>query len=387
MSTIGHYLFLGLDYLLAFVLLGAGSLWGLMPRCGETEPVIPDTPGLAMVRAMGPGWNLGNTLESFDEGSPERNAGTAAETAWGNPVTTQAMVRMVKDAGFTCVRVPVTWSNHLADDVFTVDPAWMDRVQEIVDYAYGIGLYVILNMHHDDYIKGYIPDRAHEAQTAAQYTAIWAQIAARFRDYDERLLFEAFNEPRVKDSLLEWAGGTPAQRNVVNRLHAAFVETVRAAGGNNATRWLMLPTYAASREPVTLWGLRLPGDDRLIVSIHAYYPFEFAMDIPGTAAYGEKERQALEKMLGRVYDYYVKKGVPVYLGEFGAIDKNNLEDRVRYTSDYVEIARRYGMQAAWWDNGLTIEQEYNGASFLLLDRRNLRWAYPEIVEAITGKAG
>jgi len=382
MQIIGRFLFLGLDYLLAFVLLGTGFVWNLMPRLGATDPVIPDTPGMRMVQAMGPGWNLGNTLESFMAGTP---AGLESETSWGNPVTTQAMAQMLQDAGFTCLRVPVTWWNHLGEDG-DIDPAWMDRVQQVVDYGYGIGMYVILNMHHDDSYGGYIPDRANEAQVTAQYTRVWAQIAERFRDYGERLLFEAFNEPRVSGHLLEWAGGTPSQRQVVNRLNAAFAETVRAAGGNNAARWLMLPTYAASREPVTHWGMKLPADDRLIISIHSYYPYEFAMSNPNATTYGAKEKQALEKMLGRIYDYYVKRGVPVYLGEFGAMDKNNIGDRVRYTSDYVAIARRYGMQLAWWDNGLTIDEEYNGESYILLDRRNLRWVYPEIVEAITGVA-
>jgi len=381
MKTISHYLFLGLDYLLAFVLLGAGFVWNLMPRLGETDPVIPDTPGMAMVRAMGPGWNLANTLESFYPGTA---AGLESETSWGNPVTTQAVLDTVKAAGFTCVRIPVTWGNHVAGDDYTIDPAWMDRVQQVVDYAHGIGLYVILNAHNDDYFE-YVPSKEQEQASIAAFTRIWAQIAGRFKGYDDRLLFEAINEPKVVGHLLEWAGGMPSQRSAVNRLNAAFVKTVRESGGSNATRWLMLPTYAASREPVTFWGLKLPDDDRLIVSIHAYYPHSFAQEYPGINVYGDKEKQALEKMLGRIYDHFVKKGVPVYLGEFGAIDKNNTDDRVRYASDYAAIARRYGMQVAWWDNGLTIEEEYNGASFILLDRRNLRWVYPEIVEAITGK--
>ena len=374
---IGHYLFLALDYLISFVLLGASFVAGLLPRCAR-EPVIPDTPGMAMVARMGPGWNLANTLDSFMAGSP---AGLESETSWGNPVTTQAVLDTVKAAGFTCLRVPTTWWNHLRADG-SIDPAWMDRVQEIVDYGYGIGMYVILNMHHDDDYGGYIPDRAHEEQVTAQYTRIWAEIAGRFKDYDERLLFEAFNEPRAPGTLLEWAGGTWSQRKVVNRLNAAFVETVRASGGGNAARWLMLPTYAASREAVTLWAMELPDDDRLIVSIHAYYPFDFAMSNPEATAYGAKERKALDKMLGRIYDRFVKKGVPVYLGEFGAMDKGNTDDRVRYAADYVSLAARYGMRCAWWDNGLNIDEEYNGESFVLLDRRNLTWIYPEIVEAV-----
>jgi len=381
MSAIGHYLFLGLDYLLAFVLLGAGQLWVLMPRLGETEPVIPDTPGMRMVQAMGPGWNLANTLESFHPGT---TAGLEAETSWGNPVTTQEVLDKVKAAGFTCVRVPATWGNHVIDDNYTIDPAWIDRVQQVVDYAHGIGLYVILNAHNDDYFE-YVPSKEREQDSIAAFTRIWAQIAERFKDYNDHLLFEAINEPKVVDDYFAWRGGTPSQRRAVNRLNAAFVETVRASGGSNAARWLMLPTHAASHEPLTMRALDLPADDRLIVSIHAYYPWAFTEASQAAGTYGEAEKQALETMLGRIYDCFVKKGVPVYLGEFGAADKHNTDDRVRYASDYAAIARRYGMQLAWWDNGLTIEQEFNGASFILLDRREMRWVYPEIVEAITGR--
>jgi len=383
MQTIVHYLFLGLDYLLAIILFGLTQAADVLPRFGETNPVIPDTPGMRMVRDMGPGWNLGSTLESFYQDDTSLHL----ETSWGNAVTTPEVMQTVKDAGFTCVRIPVTWGNHLIDENCTIDPAWMDRVQEVVDYAHGIGLYVILNTHNDDYY-GYIPDRAHEAQTTARHTAIWAQIAERFKDYDEKLLFEAINEPKVVDHYFAWRGGTVSQRRVLNRLNAAFVRTVRDAGGSNAVRWLMLPTHAASHTPLTMKAMRLPDDNRLIVSIHAYYPWEFAhgpLEL-GADTYGDAEKQALETMLGRIYDHFVKKGIPVYMGEFGAMDKNNTEDRVRYTADYAAIARRYGIQCAWWDNGQTVEEEYNGQSFLLLDRRELRWVYPEIVEAITGIA-
>jgi len=365
--------------LLILLLLGILLAVVLLPRPAG-EPVIPDTPGMAMVEQMGPGWNLGNTLDSYSAGAP---AGLESETSWGNPLTTQALLDTLKAAGFTTARIPATWWNHLRADG-SVDPAWMDRVQEIVDYGYNIGMYVILNMHHDDDYGGYIPERKQEQEVTAQYTRIWAEIAERFRNYDEHLLFEAFNEPRVPGSLLEWGGGTLSQRNVINRLNAAFVETVRASSGNNAVRWLMLPTHAAARESRVMRALRLPDDDRLIVSIHAYYPRSFAMNNPDAKTYGEQERRSLEKMLGRIYDRFVKKGVPVYLGEFGAMDKGNTDDRVRYTADYTALAARYGMRCAWWDNGIYIDEAYGGESFALLDRRTLQWFYPEIAAAAVG---
>ncbi|MDR1464434.1 MAG: glycoside hydrolase family 5 protein [Oscillospiraceae bacterium] len=382
MSVLLHYLCIGLDYLLSFLLLGIGQAVNLLPRCAG-EPVIPDTPGFRIVEEMGPGWNLAGTLESFYE----NDTGVGLETSWGNPVTTQAMLDMVQEMGFTCVRIPVTWGNHFIDGQFTIDPAWMARVQEVVDYAYNIGLYVILNAHNDDYY-GYTLDPALEARTVQQYTRIWAQISARFAAYGCRLLFEAINEPKVVDSLLAWNGGTVAQRQVLNRLNAAFVATVRAGDSENKTRWLLLPTHAASYDPLAMRAFRLPeGDDRLIVSIHAYYPWEFAgAGAPDKTGYTAQDKKALDTMLGRIYDTFVRRGIPVYLGEFGCVDKNNLADRLAYAKDYVTIARRYGMFCAWWDNSLLPEEEYNGASFALLNRRALVWYQPELAKAMVDAA-
>jgi len=381
MSTILHALSVALDFILSVALLGIGQVAVLLPR-RDLPPVIPDKPGFAMVEEMGLGWNLGNTLEAFNQGATGP-AGLESETCWGNPRTSQAMLDLVKAAGFSTVRIPVTWSNHFIDDAYTIDPAWMDRVQEVVDYAYGISLYVILNIPHDE-PYGLMPDPAWETAVTAQFSAIWTQVAEHFQDYGERLLFEALNEPRVMGHLLEWAGGTYAQRDVVNRLNAAFVRTVRASGGNNATRWLMLPTHAASVDWVALRQMCLPeGDDRLIVSIHSYYPWEFASaGFPDAKYYTEKEQKALYKMLGRIYDNLISKGIPVYLGEFGAADKANPEDRIRWAVDYINFAKHFGMRCAWWDNGLTVTEEFNGESFALLNRCALEWYYPELVQAM-----
>jgi len=373
---IGNYIFLAFDYLVSFVLLGVSFIGGLLPRVA-CDPVIPDTPGQRMVEQMGTGWNLAHALECFGGGRDS----VGSETLWGSPVTSREVFEAVKAAGFATVRVPVTWSNHL-DEEGNIDPAWLNRVREVVDYAYGIGLHVILNAHHEDYY-GYIPDRAHEAATTAQYTKIWAQVADCFKDYGERLLFEVINEPRVNGSLLEWSCGTVSQRRVVNRLHAAFIKTVRESGGGNAKRWLLIPTYAAAREPLAMRALRLPEDDRLIVSIHMYYPGEFSgMGSPDTTRYTEKDRKDIDKTLGRVYDHFVRRGMPVYLGEFAAADKHNARERARYAADFVSIARRYGMRCAWWDDGTTAETTITGAAFGLLDRRTMQWFFPEIAQAL-----
>jgi endoglucanase len=385
MEMIFKYVCLGLDYLFSFLLLGLGQIGHILPRC-PAEPVIPDTPGFHMVQELRLGWNLGCSLEAFftdEDGNAE--TGLHTETMWGNPATTPAVMETLCAAGFRTVRIPVTWANHM-DAAGVIDPAWMARVRAVVDYAYDTGLYVILNMHNDDYYN-YIPGLAAEAATTAWYCRTWAQIAAEFADYGERLLFEAMNEPKVVGSALEWQGGLYSERQVLNRLNAAFVTTVRAAGGQNPTRWLLLPTYAASYAPLAMRALRLPEDDRLIVSIHAYYPWEYTEASFGeAAAYTDADKAAVTRMLEDIYRVFIAKGIPVYLGEFGAADKNNSADRARYAADYITQAARYGMACGWWDNGLLPEEEAQGRSFALLNRRDCSWYEPEIVAALTAAA-
>ena len=339
----------------------------------EKPPRVPDTPGFAMVKNMRLGWNLGNTLDAHGEGI----AGLDTQYCWGNPDTTQEMIDAVKAAGFATLRVPVTWANHFggAPD-YTIDEAWLGRVQEVVDYAYGIGMYVILNMHHDDHYW-YIPDEAHEAALTAQYISLWEQICARFADYDERLLFQAFNEPRVIGSEREWKGGTPAERAVLGRLNAAFVQTVRGSGGQNAARWLLLPTYAASSDRRALRGIKLPKDERLIVSVHGYMTWGYASGPAGE--YTPELRDRVDGMLHEFYRHFVARGIPVVITEFGAVAKEDEAGRERYAAEYVAEAARYGIACVWWDNGNVSLPEDR---FSLLDRESLQWRYPGVVKAL-----
>jgi len=371
-------------FLFLMMAVGGIAIWrfGLLLPGRVEHPNIPDTPGFEMVRSMGLGWNLGNTLDAYYENTLD------SETLWANPCTAQEMIDTVQAAGFNTLRIPVTWAAHVgAAPDYIIDPVWLDRVREVVDYGYGIGMYVIINTHHDDNFW-FIPDRKHEEATTGQFSALWAQICERFQDYGERLLFESANEPRVVGSLLEWGGGTISQRAVVNRINQAFVETVRASGGNNAKRWLLIPTYGASYDPVPMRALKLPDDDRLIVSIHAYYPRGFAFEKKTEErVFNEKVRKGVEKMLGRIYRTFVAKGIPVYMGEFGAAEKNNEHERAKYAQHYVSEALRYGIYCAWWDNGYF--PEYGGdeidITFALLDRRTLEWRFPDIIETFLRK--
>jgi len=345
-------------------------------------PRIPQTEALRFVRDMAIGWNLGDSLDAC---LPEV-CGLDTETCWAEPRTTPEMLRLVKDAGYKTVRVPVTWGNHMGPGPdYAIEPEWMDRVQEVVDYAYGLGLYVILNTHNEDRYW-LLPDRAHEEAASAQMAALWAQVALRFRDYGERLLFEAMNEPRVPGSPLEWAGGSCANRRVINRLNEEFVQMVRGSGGNNAGRCLVVPTHAASRDWIARRGMKVPEDGRVIVSIHAYYPRGFAGSNFDESTWGSKlDQRKLERMLYGIYRDFVRKGTPVLLGEFGAVNKHNLEDRVAYADFYVRAARKYGMTCCWWDNGKLDGEEPHGY-YGLMDRREARWEFPALVDAMVRAA-
>jgi len=389
MSFILKYLCLGLDYLLSFILLGLGAVGSVLPRL-PVNPVIPDTPAFALAAKMGLGWNLGNSLDSThtdEDGSMA--TGLATEIMWGNPYTTREVFVTLYEKGFRTVKLPTAWHNHM-DAEGTIDAAWMARVRELVDWAYDLGFYVVLDAHsHGDPANPYIPTREAEAASAAWLRSTWAQIAEAFQDYGERLLFQAINKPRVAGSYMEWKGGLLSERHVTNRLNAVFVETVRAAGGYNDRRWLLVPTYIASPDPVAMRSMRVPDDERVIVALSAIAPWQFT---DGTAefqhikAYDEAFRQELARMMENIYRAFIAKGVPVWLEQFGAADKDNAADRAAYAAHYVTLAAKYGMACAWWDNGNTRAQEYSGNSFALLNRADCAWYFEEIADAMAAAA-
>lgn len=205
----------------------------------EVEITMKEVSPMDMVKEMKIGWNLGNTLDSTST-----SIGAVVEMAWGNPKTTQEMIDAVVDQGFNVIRIPVSWGGQMGSaPAYNVLPAWMDRVQEVVDYAYSRGVYVIVNIHHEDW---HFPSEENKDAAAEHLAALWTAIATRFRDYDEHLIFEGMNEPRKIGTSVEWNGGDKEGRDVVNYLDQVFVDAVRATGGNNTIRNLMVPGYAAS---------------------------------------------------------------------------------------------------------------------------------------------
>ncbi len=334
---------------------------------------IRDIPSTELVKEIRIGWSLGNTLDSTG------GEGVGSETSWGNPVTTKEMITAVKDAGFNIVRIPVTWGIHM-DSENKIDEAWLNRVQEVVDYAYSQDMFVILNAHHEDWHDPYY-DNLEPAKE--KLSALWTQIGTRFAGYDERLIFEGLNEPRKRNTAQEWNGGDAEGHDVVNQLNQCFVDTIRGLGGNNAKRHLMIPTYAASSTQGAMSDLVLPAnDDKIIVSLHAYLPYNFALggDI-NHRDFTPDEGSASEitDLMSRIKTTFTDKGIPVIIGEFGARSKANEAVRAEWATYYVSQAKAIGVPCIVWDNHAFTG---DGENFGLMDRPTATWHFPKIIDGL-----
>ena len=331
---------------------------------------IRDISSWELVKEMKVGWNLGNTMDATGD------KGVDNEIAWQGVKTSEYMIKLLKDSGFNVMRVPVSWGDHM-DASYKVDEAWMKRVHEIVDYGMANDMFVILDTHHEEW---YFPDGKDSEQDKAQLKALWEQIAEEFKDYDEHLIFEGLNEPRLRGTPKEWNGGDQKSREVINEYERVFYDTVRNSGGNNAKRHLMITGYAASSNKYCLEVIELPeNDDKLIVSVHAYIPYSFALDTKGTSEY-DPSNSEIPNFFSTLNDLFISKQIPVIVGEFGAMNKDNSADRVTWVNDYLNAAKALGIPCIWWDNNAIAG---NGENFGLMDR-NLppAWYFPEIIEAI-----
>lgn len=330
--------------------------------------------GFDIAAAMGAGWNLGNTLDAFGNTSSP----LADETAWGNPVTTQAIIDKVRELGFKSLRVPVSWDDHVSGADWTIDKVWMDRVEEIVGYGLARDMHVIVNIHHNNGWEA--PTAANEARAADVLKKLWTQIATRFAKYDHRVIFETMNEPRVAvNGVDDWVG-KPDYYTVLNRLNAVALAAIRATGGNNAARLVMLPGYAAATGEGSLNALVLPKDRHIALSTHAYTPYDFALNANGGAVFnGQAE---LDALFARLNKQFIQNGVPVVMGEWASLDKNNLAERVKHAAHYARGARKAGIPTFWWDNGNLTGAAVGSDGMGIIDRRTLKAARPEIVDAI-----
>ncbi|MCM1311909.1 MAG: glycoside hydrolase family 5 protein [Bacteroides sp.] len=334
--------------------------------CGVSyTAALPDDDGSEYF-CPGLGWNLGNQLDAFDNG-------VADENCWGNPsVTRQTFVNVAK-AGFTAVRIPVTWLGHFgpAPD-FVIDEKWFGRVDEVVEYAEDAGLKVIVNIHHDGAdsshwldIGSAAKDEGVNKRIKAQLFALWTQIARHFKDKGHFLMFESMNE--IHDGKWGWGenltdGGR--QYAVVNEWNQTFVDAVRATGGNNATRFLGVPGYCTNTD-LTISHFRLPKDvcaGRLLVAVHFYDPYKFTLnneyDEWGSLSPRNKGSYRDECLVDSVFrklkSAFVDKGIPLYIGEFGCTRRQDSRYEIyrKYYLEYVcKAARSYGLSLFLWDNG------------------------------------
>lgn len=329
-----------------------------------------------IVKDMRIGWNIGNTLDSTRTDLTRLDQPYKFETAWGNPSVQQELIDTILDSGFNVIRIPVSWTNHLAPaPEYTITESWMKRVKEVVDYAYNKGAYVILNIHHEDWNYPYY-DNLDAA--SIQMEAVWKQIAEEFKDYDEHLIFEGQNEPRKVGTNLEWNGGDAEGWEVVNELNKVFIDTVRSTGGSNPYRMLMIPGYAANCS-VGIKHIEIPeNDNRVIISVHAYEPYDFALNVNGRSEW-QQDTVAIDNLMNNLKSLFLDKDIPVIIGEFGAMNKNNEPERVAWAKYYVGAAKKIGVPCIWWDNGLF---EGNGERFGLFDRHSYECKYPDLLAAL-----
>ena len=230
-------LFIGV---LAVALCGCGR-GGMAVKAGNYSDFnilkknLPDDERLKFTEKLKCGWNLGNTFDATDDSGNADPAGL--ESAWVGIKTSEDMIKAVHKAGFETLRLPVSWHNHVSGDDYTIDKAWLDRVQEVVDYAINDGMYVILNIHHDE--QEFFPSSDRMDSSRKYVSSIWSQIAERFKSYNEHLIFETLNEPRLVGSPNEWNLNMGAKEcldsvRCINELNQLAVDTIRKTGNNNA---------------------------------------------------------------------------------------------------------------------------------------------------------
>ena len=330
-----------------------------------------------IIKNMGLGWNLGNTLEACGDWI-NGNTTRQYETAWGNPVTTEEIIRGVKSYGFNTIRIPVAWSNLMLAN-YTINPLLLSRVEEVVNYVLNNNMYAIVNIHWD---MGWFATFATEEEEAfKKYNRIWEQISDRFKDYDEHLIFESLNEEGCWEAIWNrWNndGDKPKAFDLLYRVNQRFVDIFRSSGGFNPERYLLLAGYCTDIDLTVDDLFVLPKDDKILLSVHYYNPSTFTIleeDADwGKSAYywgTEEEVQNIIKDLQLAKTELVDKGIPIVVGEYGTATKNKDPESVRkWLKTVVETTTEYGMCPCLWDAGqyfdrktLVFKDEETGAIF------------------------
>lgn len=337
---------------------------------------------MEITQMMGKGWNLGNT---FDATGGNKSDVYSQEQSWGNPKVTKELIDGVKAAGFDTIRIPVTWYKHIdKNDNYKIDDAFMARVKEVVDYACDNDLFIILNVHHEEWVNDKNIDQNYK-EIGKELTAVWKQIADNFADYDQHLIFEGMNEPRAQGTAHEW-NGTQACYDAINYLNQCFVTTIRENGkGYNSERALMIPGYAASNSGTVLKSIVLPQvkgkqAENLIISVHCYSPYNFCLsDAQETFNPNSNSDTAdITTMISTLKTLFINEGIPVVIGECGATNSHDNDAARRAWFLYMgEVTRNAGIPAVVWDNGA--KGKSGGECHNYFIRKTGEMAYPELI--------
>lgn len=334
-----------------------------------------------LVEDMTFGWNLGNTLDVCQadrDGDGKINEHVEAgekvdETLWGNPKATKELFTSLKKNGVNAVRIPVTWRDHM-DSNGNIDREWMDRVQQVVDYAYSQGMYVIINVHHDGggdpkFGAWIIEESQKDYNTfLKKYKNIWKQIAERFKNYSDYLIFESMNEVGF-DTL--YNKNKADAYNLINKINQDFVDIIRATGGNNAKRHLLIAGYYTDIERTCDSLYKMPDDKagRSILSVHYYTPWDFCTcDRKHTWGTNSEVRQ-METLIGKMKKNFVDKGIPVIIGEYAA-SGSDLSSCIFFIEKLNKLCSDYGIATFIWDSGSQV------------NRKTYKWRTPQYLEAL-----
>lgn len=375
---------------------GTGNDFDLPPL--ELDIDLDKASSVEFARSMLIGWNLGNTFDA------------PTETAWGMPKTTKDMITAVRKAGFRSVRIPVSWSKHIIGDDYKIDDAWINRVNEVVDYAYDQGMYVIINIHHDNYSEAELAtangfalsDNSEIKKKSKDYIEkIWTKIATKFASYDKRLIFEVLNEPRAVGTDDEWYikkdDDVEKYCDIITSYEQVAINTIRGIKGNE-DRFIMVPGYAASGSDTRqLDAYTMPKDtkeqDKLILSAHAYSPFNFAM-ANSDKTFGDDDKASLDSIFSYLKTNYTAKGIGVIMGEASASNKGNTAEREKWAKYYFSKAKDVGIPVMLWDNMVadedgheSVDGGFNGEHHGWLHRKSGKWFFPSIVKAMMDVVG
>ncbi len=323
----------------------------------EAKGEMRDMTTTEIVKEMGVGINLGNTMEAQGNG----NTVESYEKAWGSPVITQEMIQGYKDCGFDSLRIPVAWSNMMTGN-YDINPDYMARVKQLVDWAQQADLYIILNIHWDGGWFARFAKEEDREECMYKYTRIWEQITEEFKSYSDHLIFESLNEEGGWEEI--WnrysnEGDKELSYSILNEMNQKFVDIVRSSGGNNGKRHLLIAGYNTDIELTCDPLFKMPEDPagRCAVSVHYYTPSTFAI-LEKDASWGkarsewgtEADFEELNRNMDLMKETFVDKGIPVIVGEFGSATKNKEEGMVNlYLSSVCEAIYSRGMCPVLWD--------------------------------------